>query len=121
MQIQELKETIAQVIDEMKGEDLVTLDVRDMTDIADYMVIASGTSDRHVRAVAGKVIDELRDRGVRPLGVEGQQTGDWVLLDYGDVIVHIMRKSTREFYELEKLWSQEVAGLIKLNRESRSD
>ena len=121
MHIDELKQSIVRIIDEMKGEDLVTLDVREMTDIADYMVIVSGTSDRHVRSIASKLVDELRDCGVRPVGVEGQQAGDWVLLDYGDVIVHVMRQPTRNFYELEKLWSEEVAGLVKANRESSND
>ena len=121
MQIEQLKDTIAAVIEDMKGVDLVSLDVRELTDIADYMLVASGTSDRHVRSIADKVVDELRDQGVRPLGVEGEQAGDWVLLDYGDVVVHVMRQPTRDFYELEKLWAKDLAGLVRRNRESNGD
>jgi ribosome-associated protein len=80
------------------------LDVRGLTDIADHMVIASGTSDRHVRSVAQRVVEKTKEAGFRPHGVEGLKDGDWVLVDLHEMIVHIMLPRVREFYGLEKLW-----------------
>ncbi|MHB1528085.1 MAG: ribosome silencing factor [Acidiferrobacteraceae bacterium] len=109
MQPRDLLKTISAVLDEAKGQDIRSLDVRKMTDIADYMVIVSGTSTRHVSALADRVVDRLREHGLRPIGVEGKAQGEWVLIDFGDVIVHVMHPQTRDFYTLEKLWSEEVA------------
>jgi ribosome-associated protein len=78
--------------------------VRGLTDIADWMVIASGTSDRHVRSVAQRVVERTKEAGFRPHGVEGQQDSDWVLIDLNEMIVHVMLPRVREFYGLEKLW-----------------
>ncbi|HVC00742.1 MAG TPA: ribosome silencing factor [Steroidobacteraceae bacterium] len=89
---------------DLKATDIKVLDVRGMTDIADTMIIASGTSDRHVRSVAQRVVDKSKEAGFRPHGVEGLQDGDWVLIDLSDVIVHVMLPRVREFYGLEKLW-----------------
>ena len=91
-------------LDDMKALEVKILDVRDLTDIADYMVIASGTSDRHVRSVAQRVVEKAKEAGFRPHGVEGQQDGDWVLIDLHEMIVHVMLPRVREFYGLEKLW-----------------
>ena len=88
----------------MKALDIKVLDVRGLTDIADTMIIASGTSDRHVHSVAQRVVDKTKATGFRPHGVEGQQDSDWVLIDLSDVIVHVMLPRVREFYGLEKLW-----------------
>jgi ribosome-associated protein len=84
------------------------LDVRGLTDIADFMVIASGTSDRHVRSVAQRVVEKAKAGGFRPHGVEGQQDGDWVLIDLNEMIIHVMLPRVREFYGLEKLWDMTV-------------
>ena len=92
----------------MKALDVKFLDVRGLTDIADFMVIASGTSDRHVRSVAQRVVEKAKEAGFRPHGVEGQQDGDWVLIDLDDMIVHVMLPRVREFYGLEKLWDMTV-------------
>jgi ribosome-associated protein len=99
-----LKTVIIDALADMKALEVKVLDVRGLTDIADFMVIASGTSDRHVRSVAQRVVEKVKEAGFRPLGVEGQQDGDWVLIDLSEVIVHVMLPRVREFYGLEKLW-----------------
>jgi len=99
-----LKTVITDALADMKALQVKLLDVRGLTDIADFMVIASGTSDRHVRSVAQRVVEKVKEAGFRPLGVEGQQDGDWVLIDLSEVIVHVMLPRVREFYGLEKLW-----------------
>ena len=99
-----LKTVIPDALADMKALEVKLLDVRGLTDIADFMVIASGTSDRHVRSVAQRVVEKVKEAGFRPLGVEGQQDGDWVLIDLSEVIVHVMLPRVREFYGLEKLW-----------------
>jgi ribosome-associated protein len=99
-----LKAVILAALDDMKALEVKVLDVRDLTDIADYMVIASGTSDRHVRSVAQRVVEKAKQAGFRPHGLEGLKDGDWVLIDLNEVIVHVMLPRVREFYGLEKLW-----------------
>jgi ribosome-associated protein len=99
-----LKTAILDALDDMKALEVKFLDVRGLTDIADYMVIASGTSDRHVRSVAQRVVEKAKEAGFRPHGVDGQQDGDWVLIDLSEMIVHVMLPRVREFYGLEKLW-----------------
>lgn len=92
-------------LDDMKGVDVVSLDVRGRTDVMDYLVLGSGTSNRHVKSLADRVIEKAKEAGTRPLGVEGQDAGEWVLVDLGDVVVHIMLPATRDFYDLERLWT----------------
>jgi ribosome-associated protein len=99
-----LESVILAALDDMKALDVKMLDVRGLTDIADYMVIASGTSDRHVRSVAQRVVEKTKEAGFRPHGVEGLKDADWVLVDLHEMIVHIMLPRVREFYGLEKLW-----------------
>ena len=99
-----LKAVILGALDDMKALEVKVLDVRDLTDIADYMMIASGTSDRHVRSVAQRVVEKAKEAGFRPHGLEGLKDGDWVLIDLNEVIVHVMLPRVREFYGLEKLW-----------------
>lgn len=89
---------------DMKAVDVRVLDVRGSSDVTDYMVIASGTSDRHLRAVADRVVQMVKAAGHRPLGVEGEEQGEWVLVDLPDVMVHVLLPRTREFYQLEQLW-----------------
>ncbi len=103
-----LKTVVADALADMKALDVKVLDVRGLTDIADCMVIASGTSDRHVRAVAQRVIEKTKQAGFRPHGVEGDQDGDWVLIDLSELIVHVMLPRVREFYGLEKLWDMSL-------------
>jgi ribosome-associated protein len=104
-----LKTTVIDALADMKALDVRFLDVRGLTDIADFMVIASGTSDRHVRSVAQRVVEKAKEAGFRPHGVEGQQDADWVLIDLNEMIVHVMLPRVREFYGLEKLWDMTVA------------
>jgi ribosome-associated protein len=99
-----LKSVVIDALADMKALEVKVLDVRGLTDIADFMVIASGTSDRHVRSVAQRVVEKTKQAGFRPHGVEGQQDGDWVLIDLHELIVHVMLPRVREFYGLEKLW-----------------
>jgi len=104
-----LKTIVLAALDDMKALEVKVLDVRGLTDIADTMVIASGTSDRHVKSMAQRVVEKTKEAGFRPHGVEGQQDGDWVLIDLHDMIVHVMLPRVREFYGLEKLWDMTVA------------
>jgi ribosome-associated protein len=105
MQADELKHIARQALEDLKGLNIVEFDVRDMTSVTDFMLIASGSSDRHVKSLADAVVTACKRVGVRPLGVEGERQGEWVLVDLGDVVVHVMQPRTREFYALEKLWS----------------
>ena len=98
-------EWVQDALKDAKVRDIAVLDVRKICDFTDYMVIATGTSNRHVQSTADKVVDALREHGVRTVGVEGGKIGDWVLVDFGDVVAHVMREETRDFYNLEKLWS----------------
>ena len=88
-----------------KAKDLVILRVKDTTSYTDYFVICSGTSDRQVKAIAAYIEETLKKSGMLPLGIEGKNTGSWILMDYGEVIVHIFYEPTREFYDIERLWS----------------
>jgi ribosome-associated protein len=103
-----LRDVIATALDDGKAEDIRVLDVRGMTSITDFMIVASGRSSRQVRSLKDRVIEAAREHDVRPLGVEGEDPGEWVLVDLGDVIVHAMQKETRDFYQLEKLWDNQV-------------
>ncbi len=104
MEAQALKELALAALDDLKAVNAVELDVTALTDVMDYLVIASGTSNRHVKSLADNVCMEAKKAGVRPLGVEGEQTAEWVLVDFGDVVVHVMLPATRDFYDLERLW-----------------
>ncbi len=104
-----LEKLVLAALDEMKAVNIKLLDVRGLTDIADAMIVASGTSDRHVRAIAQRVLEKAREAGRRPLGVEGQRDGEWVLLDLQDVLLHVMLPRVREFYSIEQLWEAPAA------------
>ncbi len=92
-------------IDELKGQDVVELDVRKLTDVTDYLLVVTGRSPRQVKAIAENVIEKPKEAGVRPLGAEGLDEGEWVLVDLCDVVVHVMQPEARTYYELEKLWT----------------
>ena len=104
MQIEDLIKTVEDALAELKAKDVVRIDVRELTGVTDYMIIASGGSNRQVGALADNVIEKVKEGGLRPLGIEGNESGEWVLVDLGDIVVHIMQPATRQFYDLEKLW-----------------
>jgi ribosome-associated protein len=99
-----LDEIVARALDDLKADNVHMLDVRHLTTVTDTMVVASGRSDRHVRAIAGAVVEQAKKAGYRPIGVEGERSGEWVLVDLADLVVHVMLPRVREFYNLEKLW-----------------
>jgi ribosome-associated protein len=99
-----LEKLVLAALDDMKAVNVKLLDVRALTDITDAMIVASGNSDRHVRAIADRIVEQVRHAGLRPFGIEGTRDGEWVLLDLQDVLVHVMLPRVREFYGLEQLW-----------------
>lgn len=105
MNSEALSDLVVDALDEVKAQDVVRLDVRDMTTVTDYMIVASGTSNRHVKALVDKVAEKAKAAGHPPIGTEGEEGGEWVLLDLEDALVHVMQPKVREFYNLEKLWS----------------
>ena len=104
-----IKTTIVKLLKDNKATDVQALKINKLTDIADYMIIATANSTTHVKALADKTRRELTSMNIKPIGIEGENTREWMLIDFGDVIVHVMLKQVREFYALEKLW-----GLDKL-------
>jgi ribosome-associated protein len=102
----DLAHRIVEIASDKKGSDIVMLRTAELTTMADFFIICSGRSDRQVQALAGAIVDELRDDGVRPLGIEGKASARWVLLDFGSVIVHVFAPEEREYYGLERLWSK---------------
>jgi len=110
MNSEKLSALIVAALEDVKAQDIVILDVRKMTSVTDYMIVASGTSNRHVKALIENVADRTREAGHRYIGIEGEEGGEWVLLDLQDALVHVMQPKVRAFYNLEKLWSMETSG-----------
>ncbi|MBP7608989.1 MAG: ribosome silencing factor [Steroidobacteraceae bacterium] len=104
-----LAQVVLAALEDMKAVNVKAMDVRDITDITDMMVVASGTSDRHVKSIADRVVQRCKEAGYRPYGIEGERDGEWVLLDLNDVVLHVMLPRVREFYALEKLWEKGAA------------
>ncbi len=117
MEIDELRDLVLQVLDDLKARDVTVLDVRGKTDITDYFIIASGTSDRHVKSIAEAVAFQAKLKGEPPLGTEGVNEGEWALVDLNGVVVHVMQPRVRDFYQLEKLWSVDTGAAERLARE----
>lgn len=107
METETLKQIVIEALEEIKGIDIRALDVHDKTSVTDIMIVASGNSNRQVKALADSVIEHCKAQGISILGTEGVETGEWALVDLGDVVVHIMQPSIRDFYNLEKLWGEE--------------
>ena len=108
MQPEQMKDLVIDALEDLKGVDIVALDVRGKTSITDFMVIASGRSDRQVKSLAQNVVGKAKDAGIPALGVEGERVGEWVVIDLGDVVVHVMVPQSRDFYNLENLWGDEA-------------
>ncbi len=104
MPSEDLVKLAVAALEDIKAQDIVTIDVRDKTSITDFMLIATGTSNRHVKSLVDNVLEKVKEKGVRPLGSEGLDTGEWALLDLGDIVVHVMLPTARQFYDLERLW-----------------
>jgi ribosome-associated protein len=104
MQTEQLIEHVTKTLDDMKARDIEVVDVRGKSSITDYMMVACGTSKRHVMSMAEDVVEKVKEQGLLPIGTEGQAVGDWVLVDLGDVVVHVMTPDARSFYDLERLW-----------------
>lgn len=117
MNAEQIKEQVIDALEGVKGQDIKEIDISDISDFADYMIIVSGTSDTHVKALAREASDKLRTQGCNPLSEEGADVGEWVLIDFGDVVLHVMRPEVRAFYDLEKLWDEDVRELIKQHQE----
>lgn len=111
--LETLRSTIVAALEEIKAKDIVILDVRELTAMTDTMIIASADSVRQTKALADNVVEKVRELGKKPVGTEGEQTGEWILLDFGDVIVHVMQPAVRQYYDLEGLW-----GAVERQRKS---
>ena len=105
MHSQQLVAFVVDKLDDMKGRDIIQLDMKGKSSETEFMVICSGTSNRHTRSVAAYLVNEARKAGLHILGTEGDRSGEWVLIDLGDVVVHVMQEESRQFYQLEKLWA----------------
>lgn len=101
-----LNKVIVSALEDVKGIDILSIDVTGLTSIVDAMVIATGTSTRQLKGLMRNLVDETKNAGFRPIGVEGEDSGDWILVDFGEIAVHIMLPETREFYDLERLWTE---------------
>ena len=121
LNVTQLKQAVVTALEDAKGRDIRELDVRPLTDITDWMILVSGTSSRHVLALADSVRTQVKRHDIAPLSSEGESTGDWVLLDYGDVVVHVMLPDARSFYDLEGLWDDRLGRMGQLKREGQSD
>jgi ribosome-associated protein len=119
MQNNQLLTIILAALDDGKGRDIKVIDVRGKTSVTDYMIVASGTSERHVKSLADHVIEQAKANEIEPLGIEGQATGEWVLVDLGDAIIHVMKPQVREFYQLEKFWQGDFASTPPANARAR--
>ncbi len=106
----DLNQVVINALEDVKGQDIVSMDVTELSDVMDTLVIVTGTSNRHVKSLANNVVMDAKAAGEQPLGVEGMETGEWVLVDLGSIVVHAMLDQSRRFYDLEKLWSLEPAG-----------
>ena len=104
-----LKKLAIDALEDLKAIDLKTLDVTDLSDVTDYMVICSGRSSRHIKSLANSIITKAKEAGYKPLGIEGEQSKEWVLVDLGEVVVHIMVPEARDLYNLEELWAKTEA------------
>ena len=109
MGVDEIRALVTRALEDLKAENIVELDVRDKTDVTDYIIVASGNSSRHVKSIADNVVMEAKKAGQPPIGVEGEEEGEWMLVDLADVVVHVMQPQIRDFYDLETLWQVDLS------------
>jgi len=114
MQVEQLRDLVIQVLEDMKAHDITVIDVRGKTSITDIMIVASGNSDRHVKSLAEAVAFQAKLAGEPPLGIEGLNEGEWALVDINGVVVHIMQPKVRDFYHLERLWAMEAPAVTRV-------
>lgn len=107
MEIKELQALVIDALEDVKATDIQVIDVRDRTTVTDVMVVASGNTSRQVKALINSVVVKAKEAGIKPYGVEGEDIGEWALVDLGDVVVHVMQPTIRAFYNLEKLWGDD--------------
>tara|TARA_R110002110_G_scaffold376446_1_gene586286 strand:+ start:39215 stop:39556 length:342 start_codon:yes stop_codon:yes gene_type:complete len=105
LKVEELKELAIQILDDMKGKNITCLDVRGLTSVCDFMLVVTGTSNRHVKAMSDELVKKVKQAEEKVYSVEGQNKAEWILIDLGDVVVHVMLAASRELYDLESLWS----------------
>jgi ribosome-associated protein len=113
MKADELTQLAVEALEDLKAVDVRVIDVRGKSNVTDVMVVATGTSARHVKSLADNVIEKVKKSGGKPLGIEGEEVGEWVLVDLADVVVHVLQAEMRDFYQLEKLWETEPANRSK--------
>ena len=121
MNSEQIKDQVVEALENVKGQNIKVIDIADISDFADYMVVASGTSDTHVKALAREASTSMRTRGVKPLNEDGADIGEWVLVDFGDVVLHVMRPEVREYYDLEKLWDEDVRAMVEKHRAGQEE
>lgn len=119
MNSEQIKDQVVDALENVKGQDVRVIEIANISDFADFMVVVSGTSDTHVRALAREASDSLRKQGVKPLNEDGADVGEWVLVDFGDVVLHVMRPEVRTYYDLEKLWDEDARALFEKHRQQR--
>lgn len=108
MELQELERIVRAALDDIKAEETVVFDVRERTPVTDLVVVTTGTSGRHIQAIARSLVDTVKEQGIAPFGVEGDRPGsEWVLIDLGDAVVHVMTAASRDFYRLERMWEMD--------------
>lgn len=107
IKLSKLAKIAVNALEDLKGQDIKVLDVQKLTTVTDTMIVCTGTSNRHVKSLAQNVAEDAKKAGFRPMGIEGQEAGEWVLVDLGGVVVHVMQAQARAFYQLEKLWTVE--------------
>ena len=108
MEFDKYLKLICDALEDVKALDIKVIDVKDLTSVTDVIIIASGTSNRHVKALSSNLLEQAAKHRIKPLGVEGEREGEWILVDLGDVVVHVMQPDVRAFYNLEKLWDKDL-------------
>jgi len=106
MYSEQIRDLAVDAIDDLKGKEIKVIDVRGINNLTDFMIMVSGSSDRQVKGIANHLVTKAKERGIRPLGIEGEKFGEWILVDLGDVVVHVMQPHIRAFYNLETLWGR---------------